>query len=93
MFKIRVEFLEIHETETIQPSGFEKRMAIVKTVEQYPQTLKMEFTQNNVNLLDQVLPGQIRTITFNIRGNVGTKKTQDGKDMYFQSLNAWKIEL
>lgn len=49
----------------------------------------MEFTQNNVNLLDQVQTGEIVFMTFGIRGN---RVQKDGKDMFFQSLNVWKIE-
>lgn len=49
----------------------------------------MEFTQNNVNFLDQVQTGEIVFMTFGIRGN---RVQKDGKDMFFQSLNVWKIE-
>lgn len=88
MFKLRVEIKEIWKTETLQ-NGFEKRFAVVKTLEQYPQTLKMEFTQNNVNLLDHVQTGEIVYMTFGVRGN---RVKKEEKDMFFQSLNVWKIE-
>lgn len=88
MLKLRVEIKEIWKTETLQ-NGFEKRFAVVQTLEQYPQTLKMEFTQNNVNLLDQVQTREIVYMTFSIKGN---RVQKDGKDMFFQSLNVWKIE-
>lgn len=87
MFKIRVEIKEIWQTETFA-SGFEKRIAVVQSIEQFPQIYKMEFTQNNVNLLDEFNSGELVYIKFNIKGN---KITKENKDMYFQSLNAWKI--
>lgn len=90
MFKLQVEILEIWQTETLGSNGFEKRIAIVKTVEPFPQTLKMEFTQNNVNLLDSVKVGEVKNVSFNIKGNEGTGNT--GNRVFFQSLNAWKIE-
>jgi len=86
--QIRVELLEIWKTETVGNNGFEKRIAIVQTLEQYPSILKVEFTQGNVNLLDNYNSGELVYLTFNLKGN---KVTKEGKDMYFQSINVWQI--
>jgi hypothetical protein len=66
-------------------SGFTKREFVVTTQEQYPQDVKLECTQQRVNLLDSLKEGDNVDVFFNIRGN-----EYNGK--YFVNLQAWKIE-
>ena len=66
-------------------SGFTKREFVVTTLEQYPQDVKLECTQQRVSLLDSLKEGDNVDVFFNIRGN-----EYNGK--YFVNLQAWKIE-
>lgn len=66
-------------------SGFTKREFVITTKEQYPQDVKLEVTQQRVELLNDLSIGQDVYVFFNIRGN-----EYNGK--YFVNLQAWKIE-
>ena len=73
------------ETETVGNSGFEKRLLVIKTDEQYPQTIPFDFVQGKVNLLENIQFGDNVKVSVNVRGN-----EYNGK--YYVSLNGWKIE-
>jgi len=78
-------------TPTVQVSdSFKKREVVITTEETYPQDLKFEFTQDNCSKADGLQVGQLATIFFNLRGREWTNK--EGKESYFVSLNAWKVE-
>jgi len=66
-------------------SGFTKREFVITTLEQYPQDVKLECTQQRVSLLDNVKVGDNVDVSFNIRGN-------EYNGRYFVNLQAWKIE-
>lgn len=67
-------------------SGFTKREFVITTLEQYPQDVKLEVTQNRVELLNSIKVGQTIDVSFNIRGN-------EYNGRYFVNLQAWKIEI
>jgi len=75
----------LNDTETVGSNGFEKRLIVVETAEQYPQKVPVDFVQGKVNLLDDYLLGESVKISVNIRGN-----EYNGK--YYVSLQGWKIE-
>lgn len=50
-------------------SGFKKRVLVVKTTEEYSQTLPIEFTKDRASLLDGIAEGQIVTVNYAIKGN------------------------
>ncbi len=66
-------------------SGFQKREIVVTTDEKYPQDIKLEFTKDKCEILDNYRAGQAVEIAFNLRGN-----EYNGK--YYVNLQAWKIE-
>lgn len=66
-------------------SGFTKREFVITTQEQYPQDVKLECTQQRVNLLDNLKEGDDVDVSFNIRGN-------EYNGRYFVNLQAWRIE-
>lgn len=69
---------------------FAKRDIIIKTEEgNYPQFLKIQFTQAKCDLLDHNQPGDIVTISINLRGKEYTNKS-GGLD-YFNTIEGWKI--
>lgn len=79
----------VTEARTVGSNGFQVREAIVTTEEQHAQTLEIKFTQNRVNLLDGVLPGQRVKIAVNLKGHEVEK---DGKAKVWNSIEGWKIE-
>lgn len=74
----------IGETEVVGASAFRKRVIAIDTQEQYPQTVGLQFVQNNVDKLDAVKNGDVVEIGFNVKGN-----EYNGK--YFVTLQGWKI--
>ena len=74
--------------ETHGNNGFKKRVLWLKTEEQYSNTLEIQFTQQNTDLLDGVKSGERVRVTFGIAGR---KNEKDGKERVFNSLNGFGI--
>ena len=83
----RVKF--IGQTETFGSNGFRKRTIAIVTNEQYPQTLGIDFIQDNVALPDQLQLNQEATISVNLQGREWTNP--QGEVKYFNSLVGWRI--
>ena len=92
-FELTGTIIEI--TPTQQVTGtFQKREFVVSAPDkvgdnEYPNFPKFQVTQNKCDLLDAFTVGQEVKVSFNVKGN---KWQKDGKDNYFTSLQAWKIE-
>lgn len=71
-------------------NDFKSRSVHVKTDEQYPQVLSIEFNQGNVTLLDGLSEGQNLKIDINLKGREWTNT--EGIVSVFNSLLGWKIE-
>lgn len=69
---------------------FAKREFVIETDDQYPQTIKFELTKNKCEDIDNHKIGDDVTVHFNVRGRKWTNK--EGKDTYFVTLNAWRVE-
>ena len=69
-------------------NGFKKRVLWLKTEEQYSNTLEIQFTQQNTDLLDGLKSGERVRVTFGIAGR---KNEKDGKERVFNSLNGFGI--
>ncbi len=69
---------------------FAKREFVIETDDQYPQAVKFELTQNKCDEIDSYKIGDDVIVHFNVRGRKWTNK--EGKDVYFISLNAWRLE-
>ena len=80
----------IGKTETFGAKGFRKRELVIVTEDQYPQTVLIEFTQDNCDLLDHYAEGEDVTVSINIRGREWINPQGEAK--YFNSIQAWKIE-
>jgi hypothetical protein len=80
---------------TIQVSAkFSKReLVITMTEEMYPQDILVQFTQDKCALLDGIDfgIGQTVEVSINLRGREWTSPT--GEVKYFNTLEAWKIEV
>lgn len=82
--------IKIDETKTYGASGFRKREMVIKTNEQYPQTLLIEFIQDKCDLLNNYQTGQDVKIAINLRGREWVNP--EGKTLYFNSIQGWRIE-
>tara|TARA_R110002096_G_scaffold107874_1_gene236151 strand:+ start:325 stop:600 length:276 start_codon:yes stop_codon:yes gene_type:complete len=76
-------------TQEIGAKGFKKREVVITTVEDYPQMLSIEFTQDKVDLLNEFMEGSSVTISINLRGREWINPQGEAK--YFNSLQGWKI--
>ena len=83
--EVQGKIIVIGETETIGSKGFQKRLVVVQTDEQYPQTIPVEFTQDKTSLLNNYNIGDFVEIGINLRG-------AEWKGRYFANINGWKIE-
>lgn len=81
---------EVGQTQQVTET-FKKRDLIVEYAEnpQYPEFIKLEASQDRVNLFDNLSVGQEVTVSFNLRGRPWTNK--DGVTSYFNSLVAWRV--
>ena len=71
-------------------SGFQKQNIVVKTEDQYPQEIQIEFTQNKIDLIEKINVGDHVTVSFNVNGRSWTDPK--GEVKYFNSIVGWKIE-
>lgn len=69
-----------------------KKSLILTTEDKYPQTLEIEFVNDNINLLNNAKldAGEKVEIAINIRGREWTSPKNEVK--YFTSLAGWKID-
>ena len=72
---------------------FRKRtLVIVQGMDtEYPQHIKFEFTQNNVDKLEYIAPGDNVEVAFNLRGQEYTNKRTGEQDV-FNSLQGWYVK-
>lgn len=64
---------------------FKKRQVVVTTNDKYPQDLAIDFTQDNVDMLDKFNVGDTVEVGINLRGN-------EWKGKYYVNINGWKID-
>ena len=75
----------IGETQTVGSAGtFRKRTLVVKTDEQYSQSIPIDFVQDKCEVLDKYKVGDDVTVGVNVRGN-------EYNGRFYVSLNGWKI--
>ena len=82
--EIAGKIIVIGETEVFGAKGFKKRQVVVETDEKYPQSIPVDFTQDNCILLNSFILGDFVSIGINVRG-----AEWNGK--YYVNLNGWKI--
>ena len=68
---------------------FQKKEVVIETLEQYPQTIIIEFIQDKVDLLKNYKVGETVRIGINLRGRKWTDK--EGNDKFFNTVQGWKI--
>ena len=60
------------------------------SMEQYPQPINIEFTQDKIALLDNLQEGDSVKVGINLRGREWT--SPQGEVKYFNSITGWRIE-
>lgn len=70
--------------------NLQKKNLHLKTDEQYPQTLEIEFVNDAIQKLDQFRVGQRVAVSINVRGREWVNP--QGEVKVFNTLNGWKIE-
>lgn len=71
---------------------FRKREVIIKTelASQYPQHIKVQFSQDKCDLADALQPNQEVTFYCNLRGKLYTDK--QGNENAITNLEVWKVD-
>lgn len=80
----------IGNTQTIGAKGFQKRDLVLTTQEKYPQSILLEFTQDNCASLDRFSTGDFVEVDINLKGREWT--SPQGETKYFNSIVGWKIQ-
>tara|TARA_R100000353_G_C6456803_1_gene182775 strand:+ start:358 stop:708 length:351 start_codon:yes stop_codon:yes gene_type:complete len=80
----------INDTKEYGEKGFRKREMVIRTNEQYPQDILLEFIQDKTSLLDKHQVGDKVKININLRGKEWTN--DKGEVKYFNSIQGWRIE-
>lgn len=84
------EVVRVLATKSTGANDFKTRSVHVKTDEQYPQVLDIQFTQGNITLLDNLPVGQKVKITINLKGREWTNEKNE--TVVFNTLQGWRIE-
>lgn len=78
--------------ETQVSATYTKRELVIKTIEQFSQTIMIEFSQGMCNNeLDALQVGQEVNVSFSVQGREWVNP--QGETKYFNSIKGWKIEL
>jgi len=85
-----VEIIKIGELKTFPNSDFTCVEWVVKTKEEYPQTIQL---QSNKDKADNVIKynkvGDVVNVSINLRGREWINK--EGETKYFNTIEAWKV--
>lgn len=82
---------QIGQTQSIGENNFLIREVLLKTIEEYPNYYKAQFTGDKTTLLDSFKPKDVVKMKCQLKGREYENKQQQ-LDV-FMSLNAWEIEL
>jgi len=75
---------------TTYGESFKKQEFVVETDDKYPQTIKMQATQDNIEKIAKCNIGQEYTFHFNLRGRKW--ESPDNKIIYFNTIEVWRVE-
>lgn len=82
--------VSINKTKEFGNNGFKKRELVVRTNEQYPQCLSIEFIKDKCDMLDNYKNNDVVNIGINLRGREWVNP--EGETKYFNSIQGWMIE-
>tara|TARA_R100000951_G_scaffold114190_1_gene117927 strand:- start:1010 stop:1351 length:342 start_codon:yes stop_codon:yes gene_type:complete len=78
------------DSEQVISDKFKKREFVVETMDEYPQLISIQLTQDRTGLIDIFNTGDEVTVSINLRGRKWTNK--EGVDKFFNTVEAWRIE-
>tara|TARA_R100001440_G_scaffold2196_3_gene6604 strand:+ start:319 stop:645 length:327 start_codon:yes stop_codon:yes gene_type:complete len=81
---------QIEQTQTFGTKGYKVRKLLLETIENYPQKIQIDFSQDKCEVLDNYKIGDVVKIAINIRGREWQNK--DGVTKYINTIAGWKIE-
>jgi hypothetical protein len=88
--QVKGKVIVVNPTTTISEK-FSLRKFVVETQDQFPQPIEMQVTQDKCSLLDTISVGMVVEVSINLRGKSWTNP--QGETKYFNTLEAWKIEV
>jgi hypothetical protein len=88
--QVKGKVIVVNPTTTISEK-FSLRKFVVETEDQYPQPIEMQVTQDKCSLLDNIGLGSIVEVSINLRGKSWVNP--QGETKYFNTLEAWKIDV
>lgn len=71
-------------------ASFKKRELVIKTDEQYPQFISINFVQDKCDLIDPYTFGELVKVHINLRGREWVNP--QGETKYFNDIQGWRIE-
>ena len=71
-------------------ASFKKRELVVKTLEDFPQYISINFVQDKCDLLNGYSVGQNVKVSINIKGREWVNP--QGETKYFNTIIGWRIE-
>jgi len=80
----------IKDTEEINDRFKKREFVVTDSSGQYPQDILFQLTQDRVTSIDPFKEGDQVSVNFFLRGREWTNK--EGKVLYFNSLDVWKVE-
>tara|TARA_R110000796_G_scaffold40572_1_gene100400 strand:+ start:1703 stop:2014 length:312 start_codon:yes stop_codon:yes gene_type:complete len=81
--QVKGTLLKVLDQETISDK-FSKRTIVVRTKEEYPQEIPVEFVNDKIKLIESFKEGEDVDVAINLRG-------REWKGKWFPSVNGWKI--
>jgi len=70
---------------------FKKREVTLKSDGDYPQYVTFQLTQDKCDLANNLNPGDVVNVKYNLRGRKW--EAQDGTIKYFNTIEAWTMSL
>ena len=76
---------------TTHGESFKKQEFVIETLDdKYPQTIKMQSTQDKIEKIDALKLGGQYTFHFNLRGRKW--ESPENKIVYFSTIDVWRVE-
>lgn len=89
---VQVKFDRVDKTSQTTGKTFSTRDLVIRTDDQYPQDISIQFTQDKCDLLDMYQIGESVTIAFDLRGQMNGWTDAQGVVKYFNTIQGWKIQ-
>ena len=76
---------------TTHGESFQNQEFVIETLDdKYPQTIKLQATQDRIQKLAEANEGEVYDFHFNLRGRAWT--SPENKTIYFNTIEVWRVE-